>query len=115
MSRFPKQENVMRQIKIISILVLVFCFHAYVNAEELAEDMKAVLWKIAPSTAYKYFSGYYENNHNHPAMYAYGYKENAKLVVTGRGFYKEFSINEWSKAIEAYKSILVDRGYEPTN
>lgn len=111
--RFKKGE-MMKTFKLLSIgIFFVFCSHA--SAAELTPGEKAALGGITPITGYKYFSGNYENSHNHPAIFAYGYKEDTKLVVTGRGFYKEFSINEWSKAVEAYKSILIVKGYEPTD
>lgn len=104
----------MKKFKLFSIVIFwVFC--SQVIAAELTPDEESALGRITPNTGYKYFSGNYENSHNHPAIYAHGHKENAKLVVTGRGFYKEFSINEWSKAVEAYKSILIVRGYDPTD
>ena len=105
----------MPHTRVISIFVFILLFQSYGNAEELAAEDKSILGKIRPRTAYQYFSGYYKNNHNHPAIYAFGYKQHAKLVVTGRGFYKEFPISQWSKAMAAYKSVLRNTGYMPPN
>jgi len=106
----------MKPIKAILIFVFIIFIYSFINAENLTQDVKSNLEDVSPITGYKYFSGYFENtNHNHPAIFVYGYKENANIVVTGRGSYQVFSINEWSKAIKAYKAILKANGYQPAN
>jgi len=91
------------------ILILLISLSAYSNSIETK-----ALNEIRPTDGYKYFSGYDSKYNNLPTMYTYGYK-NSKIVVVGKGFIKEFSINEFSKAVQAYKALLILNGYEPTN
>lgn len=98
------------------IVALLGCivFSAPVFSRELTEDKIQILRTIIPSSGFKYFSGYFKNYHNHPAIYAHGYKENATLTVVGKDYLQEFPMSESSKAFQAYRALLFKRGYQPS-
>ncbi len=96
-----------------ALLVCCILFQTTLIAEETITEQKKVLDGITPDVGFKYFSGYYFDLHNLPAIYAHGYKDASGLTVVGIGFYKEFAMNEWDKAIQTYKALLIIRGYEP--
>ena len=56
---------------------------------------------------FKYYSGNTFPINNHPAIYA----GNGKLIVVGYKFNKEFPVQEFNKAFEAYKKLLQLDGY----
>ena len=89
------------------------------SVEKIAQEKIDALDSIRIDTGFQYFSGYYpdpDEYHNHPTIFASSSEETGHiLTVTGNDFYKEFSINEYSKAVEAYKSLLLERGYKPSN
>ena len=68
---------------------------------------------ITPIDGYAYFSGNTNPWHNHPAMYAGGSDEDARLTVTGAGFVQAYPFSEIDGAFAAYRRLLVDRGYLP--
>ena len=97
----------------ISIFIIIVCWRPSLCADELNKIGASPLSKTTPYMAFNYFSGYIESVNNHPTIYAGGYKENAKVIVVGRGFYKEYSIKNIDKAFESYKALLIISGYEP--
>jgi hypothetical protein len=71
------------------------------------------LGSISPIEGYRYFSGNENSLHNHPAMYASGSGNDAKLTVLGVGVDKAFPAAEPEAAFAAYRELLVARGYLP--
>lgn len=101
------------KIFIGAILICTFILQNTLVADETITEQKKLLDKIMPDVGFRYFSGYYSEVHNLPAMFAHGSIDGSKLTVVGVGFYKEFAMNEWDKAIQTYKALLIIRGYDP--
>jgi hypothetical protein len=68
---------------------------------------------ISPDDGFRYFSGNREPMHNHPAMYASGSGEDARLTVVGSNADRAFPVAEPDAAFAAYRALLVERGYLP--
>jgi len=41
----------------------------------------------------------------------YAHSGNA-ITVVGRGFVREYPIQEWRKAVQAYRALLITNGYD---
>ena len=102
---------------VAAAIVTAICMQApvYGQDRELTEAQRQVMSQIYPTTGFRYLSGYSQELHNHPAMYAFQAPGGQRLVVVGRDFIQSFPIEDWSKAVEAYRQLLVKRGYEPGN
>lgn len=104
----------MKALKIFFVTLLAaVVISGPVVARELTPEKREHMTRITPNNGFKYFSGYYSKYHNHPAMYAHGYKQNAMLTVVGRNYHKEFPMSQSGKAYSAYLGLLRQRGYEP--
>jgi hypothetical protein len=56
----------MKLLRIIGLALIVIAFlQIPVYAEKIEQGQEAELDKITPDFGYKYFSGYFENSHNH--------------------------------------------------
>lgn len=60
---------------------------------------------------FRFFSGYYRNLNNHPAIYAASGKGGYILTVIGAGQEKKFSMEEADEAFKFYLKFLKEQGY----
>ena len=74
-----------------------------------------VLRTVTPSDAYRYFSGYYKTHSNHPTIYAHAGRERGaeELTILGPETEQTFSMQDADKAFQAYKQLLIRRGFKP--
>ncbi len=94
------------------LFFLSFFTMTYLFAEtRLAINPYQSLKNTPPTLGFRYFAGDAENFHNHPAIYAAGYQETAKLVVVGKDFYQEFPLQDFNAAVNSYKQLLEARNY----
>ena len=76
------------------------------NYNENNKIDKQQVQKITPVDAFKYFSGNTNPYFKHPAIYA----ADNKLIIVGYEYYKTFPMDQFQKAISAYKELLVLEG-----
>lgn len=64
-----------------------------------------------PADGFRYLSGNLPTAHNHPAIYASGYGDGARLTVVGNGVSRSFPMAERAEAMCAYEDLLRATGY----
>ncbi|MDT0500797.1 MULTISPECIES: hypothetical protein [unclassified Halomonas] len=79
------------------------------SPEELG---KARIADVPTYIGFKYFSGNLGGSGNFPAIYAHGYNGGKGVTVTGKGYHRTFTIEDWGDALRAYKALLELSGYE---
>jgi hypothetical protein len=100
-------------VVILLIIVLIPSFFSWVlpprpPVPEMAKTMK----NISATDGFRYFSGYYDIRNNLPAIYAHGHSATGdKLTIVGPGAEQEFPIQQFDKALSAYRELLAKRGY----
>lgn len=66
---------------------------------------------VTITDGFRYFSGNTNDVNNHPTIFSFGSDKNARLVVTGPAYYREFKMSDVEGAIAAYRELLRRRGY----
>ena len=75
-------------------------------------EMVKTMKNISATDGFRYFSGYYDTLSNLPAIYAHGHSSTGdKLTIVGPGTEQEFPIQQFDKALSAYRELLAKRGY----
>ncbi len=79
-----------------------------------AQAADRCLDQVTPSKGFQYFSGHAKGvSHNHPAMYAHGFGDKARIVVLARGTERSFAMKDFSKAVASYEAALRKNSYQP--
>jgi len=98
------------------ILFLIFLipnfFSSVLPPRPAVPEMVKIMKNIPATDGFRYFSGYYDNLNNLPAIYAHGHSSTGdKLTIVGPGTEQEFSIRRIDEAFLLYKELLSKRGY----
>lgn len=76
-------------------------------------EQAKVMSCVSPIIGFRYLSGYYDNSHNLPAMYAHGYNVEPQLTIVGRGVEQHFPMRQSNSAFQTYRELLIENGYSP--
>jgi hypothetical protein len=94
------------------ILLMPSFFSWVLPSRPPVPEMVKTMKHISATDGFRYFSGYYDTLKNLPAIYAHGHSSTGdKLTIVGPGAEQKFPIQQFDKAISAYRELLAKRGY----